>query len=127
MFDILLKKQADAQLRSSKARHDGLDGMYEIPSDHKKKIVEFLKKHKYLYPILKEAKPQIVSVFGENVRIGLELHHDPEEGWDELFIVIKSSYSPEEAIGRENRLAEEWFLNRMKATRGKLNIVEEPL
>jgi hypothetical protein len=61
------------------------------------------------------------------VRVCLELHRDPEEGWDELFIVIKSEYGAEEAIRLENRLAEEWFLDRMKDTKGKLNIVEEPL
>ncbi|MBI5166246.1 MAG: hypothetical protein HY998_00710 [candidate division NC10 bacterium] len=60
-----------------------------------------------MYPILKEGRERIISVFGENVKICLELHHDPEEGWDELFIVIKSAYSAEKAIELENRLAEE--------------------
>jgi hypothetical protein len=127
MVDVLPQKRRRTRLQNSKSSLDGLEGMYEIPVDHKKVIAGFLKSRKYLHPILKEAKPRIISVFGENVKICLELHHDPEEGWDELFIVIKSASSPEEAIRLENKLAEEWFLDRMKATRGKLNIIEEPL
>jgi hypothetical protein len=104
-----------------------LEDIYEIPTIRRGEIEGFLEKHKYLFPILVEAKEKILPIFGENVRLCLELHRDPEEGWDELFIIIKSEYSTEEAIRLENRLAEEWFLDRMKDTKGKLNIVEEPL
>jgi len=127
MFDVLPQKRRRTRLQNSKSPLNGLEAMYEIPVDHKKEIAGFLKSHKYLHPLLKEAKPQIISVFGESVKICLELHHDPEEGWDELFIVIKSACSPEEAIKLENRLAEEWFLDRMKYAKGRLNITEEPL
>lgn len=105
----------------------GLEGIYEIPTDHREKIERFLGKHKHLFPILKEAEEPIVSVFGEGVKICLELHRDPEEGWEELFIVIKSEHSAEEAIRLENKLAEEWFLERMKDTKGELSVTEEPL
>jgi len=91
-----------------------------------KEIKNFLLTNDYLIEILFEAPEHIYRIFGR-VSIHLELHHDPEEGWDELFIVIKSLYSAEEAIRLENRLAEEWFLDRMKDTKGKLNITEEPL
>jgi len=127
MFDALSQRRRRTRLQNSKSPLDGLEGIYEIPVNHKKEIAGFLRSHEYLRPLLKEAKQQIISVFGENVKICLELHHDPEEGWEELFIVIKSAHSPEEAIKLENKLAEEWFLDRMKAARGKLNIVEEPL
>lgn len=90
------------------------------------KIKNFLLSNDYLIEILFEAPRHIYRIFGQ-VPIHLELHHDPEEGWDELFAVIKSTYSPEEAISLENRLAEEWFLDKMKATQGRLNIIEEPL
>ena len=104
-----------------------IEGVYEIPASHRERVERFLGNHRYLLPILKEAEGQIFSVFGEGVRISLELHHDPEEAWEELFIVIKSEYGAEEAIRLENRLAEEWFLERMKDTKGRLNITGEPL
>ncbi|HHT9124249.1 MAG TPA: hypothetical protein ACFYD6_00350 [Candidatus Brocadiia bacterium] len=94
--------------------------------DNSKEIENFLLTNDYLIEILFEAPEHIYRIFG-HVPIHLELHHDHEEGWDELFIVVKSAYSAEEAIRLENRLAEEWFLDRMKDTKGKLNIIEEPL
>ncbi|MEW6376635.1 MAG: ADP-ribosylglycohydrolase family protein [Thermodesulfobacteriota bacterium] len=102
-------------------------GIYDISEHQKKKIEGFLERYKYLYPILKEAKEHIISIFGEDVKISLELHHDPQENWDELFVIIRSTFTSEEAVRLENRLAEEWFLTRMKETKGRLNIIEEPL
>ncbi len=90
-------------------------------------VISFLRKYPFLLSILEETPCQIYRIFGEDILLRLELHHDPEEGWDELFIVIKSAHSAEEANRLENRLAEEWFLDRIRDTRGKLNITEEPL
>jgi len=104
-----------------------IEDMYEIPEEHKEKIRVFLEEHEYLSPILGEAKGKIASVFGEDVHLCLELHNDPEEVWNELFIVIRSEYNAAEALRLENKLAEEWFLDRMEDIKGRLNIVEEPL
>jgi hypothetical protein len=107
---------------------DEIVNMYEILEDNDEaEIRKFIEERDYLFPVLIEAKDQIISVFGDKIKICLDLHHDPEEAWDELFIVIKSSYSPKEAVELENRLAENWFLSRMKDTKGDLNFSEEPL
>ena len=95
--------------------------------DNKVEVENFLKQHPYLLLLLQEGKERIFSTFGKKVKLYLEIHHDPEEGWEELFVVIRSPYNAEEAIRLENKLAEEWFLDRMKETRGKLNITGEPL
>ena len=89
-------------------------------------ITSFLSDNDFLRNLLKEAPQHIKRIFGE-VPIHLELHNDPEENWSELFIVIKTSLSPKEAIDKENRLIEEWFLGVIEETDGKLNITEEPL
>jgi hypothetical protein len=94
--------------------------------DNPQEIQRFLLTNEYLIEILFEAPVHIYRIFG-HVPIHLELHHDPEESWDELFIVINSPYCAEEAIRLENKLTEEWFLDRMEETKGKLNITEEPL
>ncbi len=101
-----------------------LGNIYTI--DNPREIKDFLLSNDCLMEILFEAPEHIYRIFGQ-VPIHLELHKDPEEGWDELFIVIKSSYSAEEALRLENRLAEEWFLDRIRDTKGKLNVTEEPL
>ena len=91
-----------------------------------KEIYGFVLSNDFLLDILFDAPDQISRIFGK-VTLVLELHRDPEEGWDELFIVIKSPYGVEEAIRLEDKLAEEWFLDRMHDTQGKLNITEEPI
>lgn len=89
-------------------------------------IMEFLLQNSYLIGILFEAPSCIYKYFGF-VPIHLELHCDPEEGWDELFIVIKSPFSSKEALEREDALVDNWFIHRMEDTKGNLNITEEPL
>lgn len=98
---------------------------YQIEKE--KEVISFVREHPFLLSILEEAPAQIYRVFDKDVILCLELHNDPEEGWSELFIIIKSRYSAEEAIRRENRLAEEWFLDRITNTENKLNIAEEPI
>lgn len=100
---------------------------YHYRIEKEAEVISFIRKYPFLLSILEEAPSHIYRIFSKDVTLCLELHHDPEESWDELFIIIKSAYSAEKAIGLENRLAEEWFLDRIKDTRGKLNITEEPL
>lgn len=93
---------------------------------NEKEIEDFLWRNKELIEILFEAPSNISEVFGE-VPLYLELHHDPEEDWEELFIVIKSSYNPEEAVALMDKLGEKWFLNIIDKVGNKLCITEEPL
>lgn len=91
-----------------------------------KEIKRFILANMYLIEILLEAPQHIYQIFG-NFPIYLELHHDPEEDWDELFIVIKTNYPPDKAVELEEKLFEEWFIKVLKKTNGKLNFTEEPL
>ncbi|MBI5208124.1 MAG: hypothetical protein HY934_10110 [Candidatus Firestonebacteria bacterium] len=92
-----------------------------------KEIEIFLDNNKFLIEILIEAKNKIINIFRQNVELLLELHKDYEEDFEELFIIIKAFYSPEEMITLANKLDEAWFLNRMDDTKGKLNITVESL
>ena len=97
--------------------------IFENPPD----VRRFLWKYKFLIEILFEAQKKIIEIFGNDITLYLELHHDPEEEWNELFIVIKTNYSPEEAIELENKLFEEWFIKISEKVKGRLNFTEEPL
>jgi len=88
-------------------------------------IKKFLISNEDLIQILSDAQEHIYRVFGR-VPISLELHHDPEEGWDELFIIIKTQLPPEKAVNLENRLFEEWFVDILDKVEGRLNFTEEP-
>jgi len=95
--------------------------IFENPPD----VRRFLWKYKFLIEILFEAQKKIIEIFGNDITLYLELHRDPEENWEELFIIIKSLYSAEKAIELEKKFFEE-FVYRIDAMKGKLNIIEEP-
>jgi len=89
-------------------------------------IKEFLLSNRDLIEILISGYEHIRRIFGD-VPLYLELHSDPEENWDELFIVIKSYYPAEKAIELENKLFEEWFADVIDKVGTRLNFIEEPL
>jgi len=89
-------------------------------------IKMFLLSNRDLIEILVSAPEHIRRIFG-NVPIYLELHHDPEEDWDELFIVIRSNYSPRKASELKNMLFDEWFIYIIDKVATRLNYTEEPL
>lgn len=94
--------------------------------DNEEEIVSFVEKH-HLLGILLEAVREIRRVFGKEILLELELHRDPEEEWDELFIVIKTNYPPEKAVKLEEKLFYEWFIKIIDKVNNKLNFTEEPL
>lgn len=113
---IILKPQKDIRL---------LEILYnfENPMDVKR----FLLTNKSLIEIVFEAHRQIKRIFVEEINLFLELHHDPEEDWEELFIVIKSPYAPIKTRELMDDLDRSWFLDIMDKTQGKLCITEEYL
>ena len=107
---------------------DKIISMYEISeNDDVEKIRDFIENHEHLIPILNEAKEHIISVFGDCVRIFLELYYDIEEGWEQIFIIIKSPYDSKKAVELEIGLIREWFVHKIRDTNGDLGISEEPL
>ncbi len=96
--------------------------IFKNPDD----IKVFLIANEELIEILFSTPQYIHKIFG-NVPVYLELHHDSEEEWEELFIIIKTDYSPEKAVELEDRLYEEWFVKVVDKVKGKLNFTEEPL
>jgi len=76
-----------------------------------KEIAVFVGAHIFLKDILLEAPKWIESIFGKSVEMHLELHRDPEENFEGLFIVIKTNLSPEDSLNLLDRLDEEWWLH----------------
>jgi hypothetical protein len=102
-----------------------IEEMYEF-SD-KERVRNFILQNKDLIRILKEAPEHIYKIFGKNIKLYLELHSDPEENWDELFIIIKSPHSAEKAHELGRQLFREWFVKIIKRVGNRLNFSEEPL
>jgi len=64
-----------------------------------------------LWSFLLEAPWEIRRVFGNNIALDLEFHHDPEENFEGLFIVIKTNLSPAGSLNLLDRLDMEWWLD----------------
>ncbi len=96
--------------------------IFENPEE----IKRFLMSNKDLIGILFSAVEHIREIFG-NMPVYLELHRDPEEDWDELFVVIKTNYPPEKAVELDTNLFENWFVKVLDKVKGRLNFTEEPL
>lgn len=86
---------------------------------------EFLMFHNQIIDVLLDAPKWIKKIFGESIKIDLRVHFDPEEDYEELFVVLKTSLKPEEALSRLDVLDDEWFINVVDKTGGFLNVTEE--
>ena len=72
-----------------------------------------------------EASEEIEQIFEPDVRLFLELEEDPEEDFDELFIVIQTDKEGEEALALLSELDETWFLEVLPRARNLLNLTVE--
>jgi hypothetical protein len=78
-------------------------------------IWRFLLTYEWLSRALLEAHGQILRVFAENaenniVDLSLEYSVDPEEGYEELFVIIRTNLSVAESLARLEKFDEEWWL-----------------
>jgi len=119
--EILVSEKGPKELESQIA---SIEGIYNFVD--REDIISFLKANKFLIKILKEAHKNIKFIFGASVHLYLKLCADPEEDFEELFVVIKSTHNSEEALHLLNKLDESWFLKIVDSTQGKLNIMVEP-
>lgn len=87
-------------------------------------VWQFIERHSHLLPLLREAPQHIFSIFGGDVELTLELHKDPEEAYDELFVVIKAKRT--DAVELLEKL-DKWFLRFTKDVNNKLNFTVEGL
>lgn len=89
-------------------------------------IINFIKGHN-LWAFLLEAPWEIRRVFGDGIVLELELHHDPEEDFEGLFIAIKTNLSPEDSLNLLDRLDEEWWLDVNDDISNILEIMVKPV
>ncbi len=86
-------------------------------------MAEFLDAHPFLVPLLMEAHGKIEKHFGPFPDVVLEVVTDPEAENDrELFALVQTDLSPDEALHRLDRLDQEWWLEASLQARCLLNI-----
>jgi len=95
-------------------------------ANNEEKIMSFIRK-RHLLGILLEAVREIRRVFGKEILLELELHKDPEEDFEGIFIIIKTKRPPEESLNLLDRLDEEWWLDMDDDISNKLEIMVRPI
>ena len=108
---------------------DEIEKLYKFNEDEwhsKQDILKFIKDNN-LTDILIDAPSNIREVFGDDIRLVLELLTDPEEDWTELFIKIKTKYSGKKVVKLESKLFYKWWVTIMDEVWDKLNFTSEPL
>lgn len=86
-------------------------------------VSEFLEAHPFLVPLLEEARGQIAQYFGPSSEVVLEVVTDPEAENDrELFALVQTTLSADEALPGLDRLDQEWWLDASDQAHCLLNI-----
>lgn len=87
------------------------------------KVSQFLEKFPFLARILVEAYGKFGNYFEPYPQVFLEIVTDPEAPDDhELFALIYTSLTPDEALDRLDRFDRDWWLDASRTSQGKLCI-----
>lgn len=88
-----------------------------------KEVSRFLEDNPFLILLLLEAYGQIERYFEPYPQVFLEVVTDPEASDDhELFALIYTSLTPNEALDRLDRFDRDWWLDASRISQGKLCI-----
>lgn len=106
---------------------DSGTNVLEAPSGFEmdEEIAAFLVQHPHLSGLLEQATAKVTEIFGESATMRFELHRDPEEGYEELFVIVTTSFAPATAMECLRRLDEEWLRSVLPETQGKFNVTVE--
>jgi len=114
VYSLTIHKQPikDIKTLGKEGEFAALSQFYAFSDGHSKdEVIQFIKDHPFLLNTLLEAPRHILSIFGKDVLLYLELNIDHEEDFEGLFIVIKTNLSPEESLNLLDRLDEAWWLD----------------
>ncbi|MBI2555785.1 MAG: hypothetical protein HYV92_15465 [Candidatus Rokubacteria bacterium] len=84
-------------------------------------LFSYFLEHQGAVHVLLEAPAAIQRVFGE-VRPLLDLVADPEEGWEELFIVVPTREPAGRALEQLKQLDAEWFAESARQAQFAVNV-----
>ena len=86
-------------------------------------VMHFLRQNRFLIALLLESEEKIGVEFGNRVQLILQVVRDPESDHDdELFLIVKTTLSPEEASESLERLDKNWWVEASSSAQCKLNI-----
>ena len=91
-------------------------------------VIAFLNQNQFLLTLLREGEQRIKTEFGSDARLILEVVSVPESDDEaELFVLIRTSRSGEDATECLKRLDDRWWLQASRKAQCKMNIDVEVL
>jgi hypothetical protein len=128
-FPTTLKQKIDAVEVSQELRKiEILTQMCDFNYDNKDAVIQFIDDNsENILPVLHTSREIINRLFGANISLSLNLFEDPEEGTKMLNVFIVNDLSPDEALQKEEKIYEDWFLKCYPELTNLLNFREVPL
>lgn len=94
--------------------------------DDARQVEDYLYRHPYLEPLLIELLGKVQAIFQPDDPVRLRVVADSESGANQLYALVSTSLSPNEASGRLDRLDEQWWLDASERAQGRLTVDVEP-
>lgn len=86
------------------------------------RVLAFYAENRFLYELLIESSEQIKKLFGQDIKLELHLSQEPEfPSSRQLFVLIVTRLTSEEAFPLLQRLDEDWWLDNCDKANHKLN------
>lgn len=109
--DMLLEANRDLpKLRTS----------YEF--DNEEEIYSFVRRNPYVMSALLDAPLSISGRFEDSPLLALEVFTDPDEGYEQLFLLIRTTLAADDAQQRLDALYDDWWLDIVPSMKHKMAI-----
>ncbi|MGC8482695.1 MAG: hypothetical protein ACP5OE_03490 [Thermodesulfobium sp.] len=117
------KTEENSYFLSTIRKIKNLDFFYNF--EDYENVCKFLLNNKDLITVLESSIEEIRDIFG-NSQVFLEIDNDPEEEFEELFIVIKSNFDANKVIELKEKFFYNWFVKIIDKVGNRLNFTVEP-
>jgi hypothetical protein len=97
-----------------------LDAWYII--NDRDSVLGYLSRHPHLVPLLRDVVGAVQRFFPAGDELHLEAINDAETRTEQLYVIITTALSREEAEARLDRFDEEWWLDALDRTNADLTI-----
>ena len=90
--------------------------------DNEEEIYSFVRRNPYVMSALLDAPLSISGRFEDSPLLALEVFTDPDEGYEQLFLLIRTTLAADDAQQRLDALYDDWWLDIVPSMKHKMAI-----
>ena len=117
---IILHKQYSTQVLNFEDRWGSIAEEFTITNSGM--VKPFLKKNGFLLDLILASRTKIAEYFSGATPLALYLAQYPDEGHEELYLLIQTKLSAKESLPVLDRFEEEWWLDALPRAKCKMTI-----